>query len=54
MIIDNKPAIFHIDTGSSVNTLPKYLAKSFTTTNTTLRTWNNTNYKPYGEKRIII
>ena len=55
MQIDNKDVKFQIDTGSSVNILPKkFLDKPVGNTDVVLKTWNNDSYKPIGEARVII
>ena len=54
MSVGNRIVKFQIDTGSTTNIIPVNFAKNVRTTNTTLKTWNNENYKPIGESRQII
>ena len=50
MIINKHTISFQIDTGSTVNTLPKrYVANTITKYNGTLTMWNNSNLEPKGQ-----
>ena len=54
MSVGNRIVKFQIDTGSTTNIIIVNFAKNVLTINTTLKTWNNENYKPIGESRQII
>lgn len=54
MNIEDEPVIFQIDTGASVNILPAKYVKTYQKTSTNLKVWNNKQYEPLGEQRVII
>ena len=54
MTVGNRIVKFQIDTGSTTSIIPVNIATNVRTTNITLMTWNNDNYKPSGESRQII
>lgn len=56
LIVDNKPVNFQIDTGSSVNILPrKYISSgNLAKTDTILKTWNKNSYHPIGECCVLV
>ena len=54
MLIDDEAVHFQIDTGSSVNLLPKKYATEIKPTNKVLRTWDQGDFKPEGSCRRVV
>ena len=54
MLLDEEEVHFQIDTGSSVNLLPKRYATELTPTNKMIRTWTQGDFKPEGTCRRTV
>ena len=54
LVVDGEEVHFQIDTGSSVNLLPKRYATSIQPTNKILRTWDQGDFKPEGVCRRVV
>ena len=48
LVVEGKPVVFMVDTGASVNVLPKKLAPRCNRTKTNLHMWNSTKVTPVG------
>ena len=51
---NKKEVVFQVDTGASVNVIPKQFVKNIKPTSTTLKVWNNENVSPLGTSRCRV
>lgn len=54
MEIGKQTVAFQVDTGASINILPVNFVDNFSPTETRLKVWNNANYVPLGEQRVVV